>query len=74
MPVFFGPNYKKFAEAKELIAQGAAVSVSNEDQLFVQIEKLLNDNSLMQQASADARKYVQEKSGATERIRNHLNI
>ena len=37
-PVIFGPKYKKFREAKELIKLGGAFTIKN----FVQLEKAFN--------------------------------
>jgi len=67
-PVIFGPNYKKYREAKELIATGGAFSVANADQLKIKLDDLLNDIARLQKASAEAQNYVLQNTGATEKI------
>jgi 3-deoxy-D-manno-octulosonic-acid transferase len=67
-PVIFGPNYKKYREAKELIASGGAFSVANSDQLKITTNNLLNDAAQFQKTSAQAKNYVLQHTGATEKI------
>lgn len=67
-PVIFGPNYKKYREAKELIAAGGGFSVANAHE----IKKLaghffLNKNEL-QAASEKAKNYVLQNAGATSKV------
>lgn len=64
LPVIFGHKYDKFQEAKDLIAIGAAKSISNTEELIFAFE-YFNTNT---QASADAKKYVNDKKGATKII------
>lgn len=64
LPVIFGPKYAKFQEAKDLIAIGAAKSISNAEELIFAFE-YFNTNT---EASADAKKYVNDKKGATKMI------
>ncbi|TCC94531.1 3-deoxy-D-manno-octulosonic acid transferase [Pedobacter frigiditerrae] len=69
LPVIFGPKYDKFQEAKDLIAIGAARSISTLDQLIAAFEDFRSN----EKASADAKNYVKEKKGATEMIIETLN-
>ncbi|WP_316768668.1 3-deoxy-D-manno-octulosonic acid transferase [Pedobacter frigiditerrae] len=69
LPVIFGPKYDKFQEAKDLIAIGAAKSISSADELIAAFE----DFKANERASADAKNYVKEKKGATEMIIETLN-
>ena len=64
VPVVFGPNYKKFKEARELIAIGGAFSISNYIVLEAQIDRLLKDDK----AGKIAGEYVKQNTGATELI------
>lgn len=68
MPVFFGPNYEKFREAKELISHLGAFSVQSTEELRHVFLKLVNDKNLLTEASVQAKKYVYERRGATEKI------
>jgi len=64
LPVIFGPKYDKFQEAKDLIAIGAAKSISNDDELI----NAFQDFKSNEKASAAAKNYVEQKKGATEMI------
>ena len=64
LPVIFGPKYDKFQEAKDLIAIDAAKSISSEDELILAFENFMAN----EKSSADAKKYVEQKKGATEMI------
>lgn len=72
MPIFFGPNNKRFKEARDLIDLGGAVSVKNSDELISQIKALKSNASQYQKISAINSTYVKEMSGATERILKHI--
>lgn len=74
MPVIFGPNYKKFKEAKELINLNAAFSINDEKDLLVITDKLINDADYRLCASAASAKYVSECKGATDIIMNNIHI
>jgi len=43
LPVIFGPHYKKFNEAVELLETGAAASIGSTDQLLVLLNHWLDD-------------------------------
>ncbi|MDQ7947714.1 MAG: glycosyltransferase N-terminal domain-containing protein [Pedobacter sp.] len=64
LSVIFGPNYKKFQEAKDLIAIGAAKSIVNAQELTHAFEQF-KDN---RQAAETAKAYVSKKKGATPMI------
>ena len=64
-PVIFGPKYQKFREARELIAEGGAFSISNEKQLIKKAIRLVTFPELLKKASRTSAEYVQRKKGAT---------
>ena len=64
LPVIFGPKYDKFQEAKDLIAIDAAKSISSEDELILAFENFKAN----EKSSAAAKKYVEQKKGATAMI------
>ncbi|HAH57508.1 MAG TPA: 3-deoxy-D-manno-octulosonic acid transferase, partial [Bacteroidales bacterium] len=70
--VFFGPNYYRFREAREMTAGGMAYSVTNSDELAQQVNGLLADREKLEAVSAKAGKYVQQRSGATKKIMDLL--
>ncbi|MGC1244268.1 MAG: glycosyltransferase N-terminal domain-containing protein [Chryseosolibacter sp.] len=68
MPVLFGnKNYQKFQEATDLINRGGAFPVADYPDLKHQYE-LLNTPETFQLACEVCRQYVQENTGATEKI------
>ena len=67
-PVIFGPEYKKFREATDLVDLGGAFSISNALELEALLDKLLGDNVLLQQAGTIAKEFVYGKRGATGTI------
>lgn len=64
LPVIFGPKYDKFQEAKDLITIGAAKSISSTKELIDAFNAFSNN----QHAADAARKYVEDKKGATDQI------
>ncbi|MBC7616043.1 MAG: 3-deoxy-D-manno-octulosonic acid transferase [Pedobacter sp.] len=68
LPVIFGPKYDKFQEAKDLIAIGAAKSISSESELLSSFEYFKAN----EKASADAKNYVEKQRGATDLIVNKI--
>lgn len=66
LPVIFGPNYQKFNEATELIALGAAKSISNYTELTLAIDSFNNFDQKI------ATNYIKNSSGATETILESL--
>jgi 3-deoxy-D-manno-octulosonic-acid transferase len=67
-PVIFGPNYRKFREAVELIEAGGAFSITDSQQLNNRTIELLNNPVLLQKSSSISASFVQKKKGATEII------
>lgn len=72
LPVIFGPNYKRFLEARMLIAEKAAFSIRNEDELLKRMNEL-QDRNLRDESGSAAKKLVQNNTGATDAIFSYLN-
>lgn len=68
MPVILGPKYHKFQEAVDLIKEGGAFSVNNEQEFFAVVLKLMNDAQLLKEKSEIAKTFIQKNIGATEII------
>lgn len=66
--VIFGPNYKKYREAGELIEAGGGFSVPNAAEFKNLAGQLLNNEQHLQAASLKAKNYVLANTGATKRI------
>src|SRR5437762_1190276 len=67
-PVIFGPHYKKYREAIELINESGAQSFSSADELQNIFSSLLTRAEEYQRKSAAAKNYVRRNEGATEKI------
>ena len=67
-PVIFGPHYKKFNEAVELIQCGSAVSINNSADCVAIIEAYLHDEKKYNESCEKAQWYVYNNRGATEKI------
>lgn len=68
MPLAFGPKYKKFKEAVELIECGAARSIGTYSELDEWLSALERNESLRREKGALSRKYILAHKGATEQI------
>lgn len=72
MPIFIGPNYKKFQEAKDLAKLGVIQIVENAHVLENKIMELQNDIKTTSRLGDLSRDYVQKNTGATEHIIKYL--
>ncbi|NCA85982.1 MAG: 3-deoxy-D-manno-octulosonic acid transferase [Clostridia bacterium] len=72
LPVLFGPNYHKFREAVELIAQGGAFSFASEQEFLAAVLPLLSDGPHRKATAHIARQYVEDRQGATRIILGRL--
>ncbi len=68
LPVIFGPNYKKFKEAVDLINLGGAFSISNQDTLEESLSTLLTNKNALKKASEISKIYVTKNVGSTKLI------
>ena len=64
VPMAFGPNYKKFQEAVDLVKNGAAFSIESLEELSSFIEQLRFENVIPNVG----KKYVSDHAGATSAI------
>ena len=67
-PVVFGPKYKSFKEAVDLVALQGAFSVNNEDEMATVFNRLMADEAFYAQASSTCKNYLKSQVGATEII------
>jgi 3-deoxy-D-manno-octulosonic-acid transferase len=68
LPVLFGPNYKKFNEAFEVIDLNAGFVVNDAHELAKELSKLIEDKNVLNESSRLAKNYVLKNSGATHKI------
>ncbi len=72
LPVFFGPRYNNFIEAKELIADGGGISIENGTDLYQGIKNLLEDRGAFIKASYAATEVIHRNLGSATRIVRNL--
>ncbi len=68
IPVIFGPNYKKFREARELVNAGGAFPVSNYDEFLAVVAELVDNEELLEKAGSTSCDYVKRNTGASRLI------
>jgi 3-deoxy-D-manno-octulosonic-acid transferase len=71
-PVIFGPEYEKFAEAKNLVEAGGAYSVENALELEELLNEFLNDKEMLEESSRIAGEFVKNNRGATDKIMGYI--
>lgn len=67
VPVVFGPKYREFEEAVDLVKLKGAFTIPNQRELENIFFRLINDDDYYEKASATCHKYVAGKIGATEK-------
>lgn len=68
LPMAFGPNYKKFKEARDLITLDAATSISSYEELKTWFDQLNGDEELLSKQSRTAKDYTYQHQGASDMI------
>ena len=75
VPLFFGNrNFRKFAEAVNLIALGAAWAVEDGLQLHQAMLRVAQNPEVKAMAQENSENYVQQHVGATDTILNYLQL
>lgn len=76
-PVCFGPNYRKFQEAKDIISLGGGKSINSAEDLCQILELWLSDENEYRKASSICNRYTAGNQGSAEKIlsivKNHLH-
>lgn len=74
MPVIFGPNNKKFQEAQDLLACKGGFEILGTQDFNQLMDRFLTDNSFLDKAGKKAGNYVQDNSGALEKIMHEISF
>lgn len=74
IPVIFGPNYRRFNEAVELIALGGAFTVGDTDTFADTFAKLIDDKDFREASGRKSASYIASKVGATDKIMEKIKI
>lgn len=67
-PVFYGPEFEKFAEAIGLVECGGGIPINNALELEEELNALWNDREKLKLAGDAARSYVLNHAGATGKV------
>ena len=68
IPVIFGPNHKKFLEAKELLKSGGGFTISDESELNKVLKDFVTSPEDLEISGEAAAKYIYKSAGATQKI------
>lgn len=68
LPIIFGPRYKKFKEAIDLIALKASYSISTYKEFEKCINSLITNNKILISSGTQAAEYVKSRIGGTKII------
>ena len=68
IPVLFGPNYKRFKEANDLIEKGGGFVIKKYEDFKGLVDKMWADTAFLEDAGKKAGDYVKSMCGATELI------
>ena len=68
LPIAFGPNYKKFKEARDMVALGVATKVESAEDLHKWFTPLRDNEQTLRQVSTTAKEYTSKHQGATSLI------
>ena len=74
LPVFLGPNYSKFKEAKDLVELNGAFEIRKPDDLVNKVDELLTDRNKLLQTSIICKNFVAKGCGATQIVMQQVNI
>ncbi len=74
IPIFFGPRYGKFREAKDLIALGGAKSIRHSDELREALDSLELHPERYAEIAAIINQYMKESQGATDTILRQIAV
>ncbi|MBL7916109.1 MAG: 3-deoxy-D-manno-octulosonic acid transferase [Bacteroidia bacterium] len=73
-PIIFGPKYKKFREADELVHWKGAFSINNERGLRDKVFELIHEPGRIDKIKEINTRYINNNKGATNLIINYLKM
>jgi 3-deoxy-D-manno-octulosonic-acid transferase len=72
VPILYGPKHENSQEAVELVRRGGSFVVSNQEDCYTHLSRLLNDETMRKKAGDVSLQLVKENIGATERFMEYL--
>lgn len=73
-PVIFGPNFKRFREAHQLIEQGGGYSVADSTAFRGLMDEFIHYDNTLKVAGDHAGSYVESNTGAVAKVLNILKL
>ena len=74
IPVVFGPNNKRFAEAQGLLASGGGFEIDNYEKFALIMDRFCSDNAFLQNSGNAAGSFVKQLSGATNKVFSDIKL
>jgi 3-deoxy-D-manno-octulosonic-acid transferase len=68
VPVVFGPKYRKFREAFDLIEIGGGFSIKNKSEFNLLMNRFLSDSDFLKSSGEKAKQYIESQANATQKI------
>ena len=74
IPVVFGPNNKRFAEAQGLLAFGGGFEIDNYEKFALIMDRFCSDKVFLQNSGNAAGSFVKQLSGATNKVFSDIKL
>ncbi len=74
IPVIFGPNFKKFREANQLIEAGGGYSIHDTESFFVLMDEFCQYPEVLSSFGSHAGEYVRENAGVVDQVLKILDL
>ena len=74
MPVIFGPNNKKFQEARELIIAEGGFEIKDLQSFRTQMRRFITDADYLSKTGQNAGRFVASRVGATDVIMKSVKL
>jgi 3-deoxy-D-manno-octulosonic-acid transferase len=74
IPVVFGPNNKRFAEAQGLLASGGGFEIDNYEKFALIMDRFCSDKDFLQNSGNAAGSFVKQLSGATNKVFSDIKL
>ena len=74
IPVIFGPNNARFAEAQALKANGGGIEITDYDSFAAVMDGFIADEASLQKAGEAAGDYVKQNAGATDVVLKGVSL
>lgn len=71
-PIIIGNNFENFNEAEEMIKNGGMLSISNYNEFYNRIEKIISNKKIIETMSRLNNEYYLSKKGAVELVINNI--